>query len=325
MSQTSSSSSKLLHGGLRYLENFEFRLVKKALKERQWWLQKVPQYTHPIKLYIPVYKNNKRPAWLYKTGLWLYNLLAGKENIGKYQIYSKSEMLQQCPELKTQGLQKGLSFFDGQMDDYKLGLWAIEQAKKESCLTVQEHTTVLSITTQGKINYQAQQNKYTKQYDKIINTAGPWAQQLLQQSGILAEYKLDLVRGSHIVIKQPIQHGFFLEMPGENRIFFVLPYQGQTLIGTTEHRQKLSDPIKISQQETDCLIKAYNHYFKQEIDEQDISYSFSGLRPLIKSKNDVEKTSREYAIQVNNKLISVFGGKWTTSRQLAKKVVKVVG
>ena len=118
MSQTSSASTKLLHGGLRYLENFEFSLVKEALGERQWWIKKAPKIAKPIKIFIPVYKKSRRPAWVYKMGLTLYDLFAGKENIGKHLTHEIIEMEQLCPDLIIKDLVKGFSYFDGQMDDY---------------------------------------------------------------------------------------------------------------------------------------------------------------------------------------------------------------
>jgi glycerol-3-phosphate dehydrogenase len=110
MKQTSSVSSKLLHGGLRYLENYEFRLVQEALKERQWWINQAPHLAQPLKLYIPIYRNNRRPAWMYKLGLWLYDLLAGKQNIGKHQSLNQQQIQQNCSELKTENLIKGFSY-----------------------------------------------------------------------------------------------------------------------------------------------------------------------------------------------------------------------
>ena len=363
MQQTSSASSKLLHGGLRYLENFEFRLVKEALKERQWWIQQAPQLAQPLKLYIPIYQNNRRPAWMYKVGLWLYDRLAGKQNIGQHQSLTKQQMHQACPELKTENLVKGFSYYDGEMDDYQLGLWALQQAKQISTpsplmgegwgegekisqqqpgLVVKEHTEVTKLDTKGNLTLA---DGTTQTFDKIINIAGPWAEQLLKQSNIKPKYNLDLVRGSHILVdtnisghsvssschserseESPIQnqHGYFLEIPNERRIFFVLPYQGKTLIGTTEQRQTLSDNITPSEHEIDYLINAYNHYFKTPITKQNIVQSFAGLRPLIKSADNPNKATREYAIQQNQNLITVFGGKWTTARQLAKKITKTI-
>lgn len=321
MQQTSSASSKLLHGGLRYLENFEFRLVKEALKERQWWIKQAPHLAQPLKLYIPIYQNNHRPAWMYKLGLWLYDLLAGKQNIGQHQSLTQQQINQACPELKTENLLKGFSYYDGQMDDYQLGMWALEQAKKQPDLLIKEHSEVTKIDTQGNLTLA---DGTTQTYDKIINIAGPWAEQLLKKSNIKPKYNLDLVRGSHIIIEQKLNHGYFLEIPKEHRIFFVLPYQGKTLIGTTEGRQTLNDDIKPSEQEIDCLINAYNHYFKTPISKQNILQAFAGLRPLIKNAKVPNKTTREYAFQKNQNLVTVFGGKWTTARQLAINVSKEI-
>ncbi|WP_198401048.1 FAD-dependent oxidoreductase [Thiomicrospira microaerophila] len=221
MKQTSSASSKLLHGGLRYLENFEFRLVKEALKERQWWTSQAPHLAQPLKLYIPIYKTSRRPAWLYKIGLWLYDLLAGKQNIGQHQSLTAQQMHQACPQLKTEGLKKGFSFFDGQMNDQQLGLWVLEQAKQISTpsplmgegrgegersnktqpgLVIQEHTQVTKVDPQGTLTLA---DGTTQTYDKIINIAGPWAEQRLKQSNIKPNYTLDLVRGSHILANAP--------------------------------------------------------------------------------------------------------------------------
>jgi glycerol-3-phosphate dehydrogenase len=316
MSQTSSSSSKLLHGGLRYLENFEFRLVKEALRERQWWIDQVPDLARPLKIFIPVYKQSRRPAWLYKIGLYLYDLFAGKQNIGKHRNHSKASMQELCPGLKMNGLVKGFSYYDGQMDDYQLGLWAVDQAKQYENFTTIEKTTIDRVDVNGEVVY----NGNKEQFDKVINVAGPWAYQLLKDSDIDSDYELDLVRGSHIVVNRKLDHGYFLEVPNERRIFFVLPYQNQTLIGTTEVRQSIIDEIKPTQAEINYLIDAYNYYFVSQITEQCIVDRFAGLRPLVKSAQDSNQATREYVIQVNKNLISIFGGKWTTARQLAKKV-----
>jgi len=320
MSQTSSASSKLLHGGLRYLENFEFRLVKEALRERQWWINQAPDLARPLKIFIPVYKQSRRPAWLYKIGLYLYDLFAGKQNIGKHRNHSKASMQELCPGLKMNDLVKGFSYYDGQMDDYQLGVWAIDQAKQYKNFITIEKISIDRVDVNGEVVY----NGNKEQFDKVINVAGPWAYQLLKDSDIDSDYELDLVRGSHIVVNRKLDHGYFLEAPGERRIFFVLPYKGQTLIGTTEVRQKISDEIKPTQSEIFNLLRAYNHYFLDSISEEDVVNSFAGVRPLVKSSNNANKATREYMLQTNQNLISVFGGKWTTSRALAKKIIESV-
>jgi glycerol-3-phosphate dehydrogenase len=320
MSQTSSASSKLLHGGLRYLENFEFRLVKEALRERQWWINQAPDLAQPLKIFIPVYKQSRRPVWLYKMGLYLYDLFAGNQNIGKHQNHSLASMQELCPELKMNSLVKGFSYYDGQMDDYQLGLWAADQVKQYKNFTAIEETTINRVDIDGEVVF----NGNKEQFDKIINVAGPWAYQLLKDSNIDSDYELDLVRGSHIIIDRKLDHGYFLEVPNERRIFFVLPYKGQTLIGTTEIRQTILDEVKPAQSEIIYLIDSYNYYFVNQITERDVVKIFAGLRPLVKSDQDSNVATREYAFECKENLISVFGGKWTTARRLAEKVVKMI-
>jgi len=128
------------------------------------------------------------------------------------------------------------------------------------------------------------------------------------------------VRGSHIIVDKRLERGYFLEVPHERRIFFVLPFQNQTLIGTTEVRQEITDEIKPKKSEIVYLVDAYNHYFVDQITEHDVVKSFSGIRPIVKSSKDANKATREYVVQYNKNLITVLGGKWTTSRMLARKI-----
>jgi glycerol-3-phosphate dehydrogenase len=246
----------------------------------------------------------------------LYDLFAGKQNIGKHQNHSKASMQELCPGLKMNDLVKGFSYYDGQMDDNKLGLWAVKQAKQYGNLTILENTTVDVIDIHGNLSYKGN----SKKFDKVINISGPWSYQLLKDNNINSDYELDLIRGSHIVINRSLDHGYLLEVPNERRIFFVLAYRDQTLIGTTEVRQFILDVIRPSQEEVKYLINAYNNFFLDQITELDVVNSFAGLRPLIKDALDPNKITREYAIQINKNLISIFGGKWTTSRALAKRV-----
>jgi len=319
MQATSSSSTKLLHGGLRYLENYEFGLIKEALKDRAWWIKKVPELAHPIKIFIPIYKQSRRSAWLYRLGLFLYDFIAGKEKLGAYKKYNKKDFQKICPELKTHDLLSGFSFFDGQMDDYNLGMWAAEQLKKFNKFKLNENTLINRVSENGLIYYKNTQEKF----DKVINITGPWAGQLLKDSNINLEFKLDLVRGSHIIIDKKIDNGYFLEVPKERRIFFTLPYKRQTLIGTTEIRQTLFEKVEPSKSEISYLIHAYNNYFVEQISKKNIVKVFSGLRLLVKSSENPNKATRENGIQFNKNLISVFGGKWTTARQLAIKISKL--
>jgi len=316
LSETSSKSSKLLHGGIRYLENLEFRLVKEALNERSWWLENVPQYAKPLKLYLPTYDGARRPPWMIEFGLFCYDKLAGKSSIANYEKIDLNDISSIPNELNRDGLKGVFSFFDGQMDEEKLGDWVVSQARNAGVL-FHEGINISRVTVEGCIYLQDE----TLSFDVIINSCGPWAEDLLKKSDIKSAYQLDLIRGSHLMVNRSISNAYLLEVPNERRVVFILPYQGKTMIGTTEVRQKLGDAIVCSEAEKNYLLSIYNHYFEKKIVYSDISSSFSGVRPLIRSANDPGKMTREYAIERNKKLITVFGGKWTTARALGKKIV----
>ena len=315
MSATSSASTKLLHGGLRYLEHGRFSLVRESLRERAWWLEAAPDVTQVIPILFPIFQGSPRSRWTIKLGMVLYDRLAGKYGVGKHRWMSCAELTEAMPNLKSDGLKGAYLFYDGQMDDHALGLWATEQAKAAG-VTVREHTPVDRITADGAVEIQGSQ----AQYDRVVNVAGPWAVELLKQSGLPHEYDLDLVRGSHLLLDRNIKHGIMLTAQTDGRLFFVLPYKGKTLLGTTEVRQDLSEPVVCSKSETDYLTTAYNDYFDDSIDQSDVVSSFAGLRPLLKSHKNPTRATREYRIEQHGKVINVFGGKWTTARALAKEI-----
>lgn len=320
LGETSTASSKLLHGGLRYLENMEFRLVREALRERNWWLDHVPRYTNKLELCFPVYKSSMRSSRLIESGLFLYDVLSGCSSAMHHKRVCLDEAVKRFPSLERRDLLRVFTFFDAQMDEKSLGMWVAEQAK---CAGAQlnEYTEVQSVFSDGSVLVRGR----SYFYDCVVNVAGPWAETLNKRSRIPGSYQLDLVRGSHLIVNRVCDDcGYLLEVPGEKRIFFVLPYQGKTLIGTTEVRQSIEEPIRCSEVEMNYLVSAYNRYFYQKIETSDVLDTFAGIRPLIKSADSPRLATREYAIEKKDRLITVFGGKWTTARALAKKVVKVV-
>jgi glycerol-3-phosphate dehydrogenase len=220
-----------------------------------------------------------------------------------------------CPELEPKELQGGFAFFDAQMDDKALGLWAAEQAAQAD-VQIKHQTEVTLVSTRGELRT----DKGTEQYEMIINVAGPWAESLLRQSQIESDHRLDLVRGSHLLLSRPIRHAFLVEVPGEDRFCFILPYYGATLLGTTEVRQEMDEPIQCSAAEQDYLLRVYNRYIRPPAEASDIRTRFAGLRPLIRSQKNPSSESREYAIERNGRIITVFGGKWTTAHALGEKV-----
>lgn len=318
MNATSAASSKLLHGGLRYLENREFRLVRESLRERDAWIQRAPHLAKPLRLVMPIYKQSRRPTWMIALGLFLYDHLAGKSLLPNAKRLSKQELIRRDPTLNPEGLQGGYEFSDGQMDDQALGLWVADQARQAG-VKISEHTEVKTITHDGHLTTAS---GITNKYDRLVNVAGPWAQRLMQQSGMNSPYQLDLVRGSHLVLQQSCPQAYLLEAPNERRIFFVLPWQGHTLIGTTEVRQGLDEPIACSREEQDYLLRAWSHYFPHT--QPQVIDTFAGLRPLLRSAQNPAKATREYAIHRTDSLLTVFGGKWTTSLALADKVAHAI-
>lgn len=318
MSATSSASSKLLHGGLRYLENLELRLVKEALQERDAWFQRAPHLAKRLELMIPVYATSRRGRWQYAIGLGLYDRLAKSRVVPRSHWHDRQATLALNTGIKAEGLKGAYSFWDGQMDDHALGLWVTEQALAAG-VQLKTKADVQHISTDGRVHLH---NHTTTQHERVVNVAGPWAEQLAQNSAIPLQHKLDLVRGSHILLSQPSGQAWLLEVPGEKRIFFVLPWQGKTMVGTTEVRQILTEPTVCSQAEQDYLLKAYKHYFPAA--NCQVESTFAGLRPLIKGAANPTQATREYVLEHQGLVITVLGGKWTTSMALAKKVKEKV-
>lgn len=321
MKATSAASSKLLHGGLRYLEQGEFRLVHEALQERRWWIKKAPSLTRRLPILYPIYQNGRRSRWQLKIGLWLYDLLSGRRGIGRHRWLNAVQTIRCSPNIQAEGLKGAYLFFDGQMHDQQLGLWVAEQAQKMG-VQIHQHCPVVEVKTDARIRLGSDGSWL--QFDRVINVAGPWSNLLLEQSGIEPPQAIDLVRGSHLLLPAISRYGHMLEVPGESRIVFVLPYQGQTLVGTTEVRQQLDEPIRCSDAERRYLLDLYNHYFVQPRSQADIVREFAGVRPLIGGSQQATSASREYQLNWQDAILTVTGGKWTTARALARHVVAQV-
>jgi glycerol-3-phosphate dehydrogenase len=319
MSHTSSASTKLLHGGLRYLEHFHFRLVREALRERAWWLNQVPDLTQPVELFLPVHRSSPRPAWFIGLGLWFYDRLAGSANIAPHVRLAPEAFKTMTPEIRHDDIQGGFRFYDGQMNDYALGLWVAEQARNAGAV-IQQESEVSRVSPDGYLTLDG----IDKRFDRVLNIAGPWAEALLKRSGAASRYQLELIRGSHIIFDEPLARGYLLQAPQDGRIFFMLPYLGKTLVGTTEEHHRADQPVRCGEEEAKYLVDAYNAFFRNPRSPSDIADAFSGVRPLIRSAAAPSKLSREYAVERNDRLVTVFGGKWTTARALAQRVTEEI-
>ena len=300
MSHTSSSTSKLLHGGLRYLETGQFGLVRKSLLARSTWLKQAPHLCNNLKFLLPVYQGQGRPKWMVGTGLKIYDLLALGSGFQNSSWMPYNKVLDYHPNLEPRNLLGAYSFFDAQMDDAALGNWVIDQARALG-------VSIVFGNEVAKVSI-------LSNYDRIVNATGPWAMSLRHSQPGKSVYALDWVRGSHIVLDRLCPTALLLQVPKEKRIFFVLPFHGKTLVGTTEVRQEGPDDQGASSEEIDYLFTAYNHYLKPIATSEDIYRVFSGVRPLIKSVQDPTQATREWAFERVDHVLHIYGGKWTTAQ-----------
>ncbi len=318
--QTSWKTTKMIHGGLRYLEHLHVGVVRESLRDRAWLLEYLPQLVQPIEILLPIYDDSPRSRFLIKLGLTLYDLLAGRQNIHRHRWWSAREITKTVPVVAS-GLRGGYSYWDAQVDDRELVRVVIASARREGAI-IRELTRVDALRRDGKQWIVRTSAGDEQQFDLVVNAAGPWMNELLAENRIRARYVLSLVRGSHLVLTRRIsEKGILLQSIDDMRVFFVLPWKETTLVGTTEvvHRQSLDD-VEASPEEIEYLIDRYNRFFSEKISRSDIASTFAGVRPLVGRATSSEAISRDYRIARKGNLINVFGGKMTTFMSLARKV-----
>ncbi|MEZ5492708.1 MAG: glycerol-3-phosphate dehydrogenase [Gammaproteobacteria bacterium] len=324
---TSSASSKLVHGGLRYLETWEFRLVRKALQESQLLLELAPHLINPIDIYLP-HQKHLRPWLLIWTGLFLYNHLASRPS------YPRARSLHFDSESPLRAeLTRGFSFSDGQVDDARLVVLNAFQARtlgadiyvRHRCMRLEPGADGWNITARDLLNSEDRQFHARV----VVNAAGPWVSSLYTAStGRQARHDIRLVKGSHIVVPRAYAGDQAYMLQNEDgRIVFVIPYLGRyTMIGTTEEEID-GDPAAatVSEREIDYLLATYNAYFRNTLNKGDLVDSWSGVRPLIDDEEETAtRASRDYQLIFEDTalpLLSVYGGKLTTYRRLAEEAV----
>jgi glycerol-3-phosphate dehydrogenase len=318
--QTSSATTKLIHGGLRYLESLHLGLVREALHERAWLLRNVPELVKPIEILLPIYRDSPRSRIEIRVGLVLYDLLAGRENIHRHRGLSAAEVAARVP-LVTDGLLGGFSYWDAQVDDARLVRAVAASAVRDGAIA-REFTRVDGLRAEGKQWIVRTADGEESRFDLVVNAAGPWMNELLAANGIRERYRLSLVRGSHLLLDRRISdYGALLQSHGDDRVFFVLPWKETTLVGTTEVVQKGSpDAVEPSREEVDYLITRFNRYFREKIDRSSVASAFAGVRPLVGRAVDPSAIGREYRVIRRGSLINVFGGKMTTFMALARRV-----
>ncbi|WP_298610378.1 glycerol-3-phosphate dehydrogenase [uncultured Thiothrix sp.] len=328
---TSSASTKLIHGGLRYLEYYEFRLVREALSEREVLLKNAPHIIWPLRFVLP---NNKavRPAWLVRLGLFLYDHIGGRKLLPATQTFKLHNNSKLGDPIK-EGFEVAFEYSDCWVDDARLVvLNALDAAKRGADIRVQ--TRCIGAQRQNDLWQIQLENTKTKQNETIqarilVNATGPWIDHLLHETKTLAadQHNVRLVRGSHIIVPKLYEHDrayFFQNTDG--RIMFAIPYeQAFTLLGTTDadHKSGL-ERIQITEEETQYLCDSASLYFKNPIKRESVVWTYAGVRPLYDDgASKAQAATREYVLRVEDEngqapLLNVFGGKITTYRCLAE-------
>ncbi len=328
-SATSSQSSKLIHGGLRYLEYHEFSLVKKALEERQRLLNIAPHLVHPLPFVLP-YLNQERPAWLIRCGLFLYDHLSRKNKLPHTKKLSRQKNPLEFDCL-NHDIQHGFLFYDARADDARLTLINALQANvhgaaihpRTRLMNAQIKNGLWSLTLQDA----SEKNQTMIEARVVVNATGPWLPSTSRQLGIPLKHSLSLVKGSHLVVKK-IHDGpeAYLLQHSDKRVVFVIPYYGNHLIGTTEVLFSDSpEKAQINADEINYLLLLVNRHFKKTIHHKDIIQTWSGVRPLIADVGHKPSgLSRDYVLDFDvhpAPCINVYGGKITTYRVLAQEAV----
>jgi glycerol-3-phosphate dehydrogenase len=330
-SHTSSASTKLVHGGLRYLEYYEFNLVRHALKEREVMLRAAPHIIWPMRFVLP-YDKGLRPAWMLRTGLFLYDHIGGREMLPG----SKSLKLDKAPHkgVLESRFKTGFEYSDCWVEDARLVvLYALDAANRGA--DIRTRTEVLSVqSTDDGYSAEIKKNGATETVlaKGIVNAAGPWVDAVLGQIKTkTSEQSLRLVTGSHIVTKKLFDgdHAYLFQN-ADNRVIFAIPYEGNyTLIGTTDKPYDLSEgPVKISPEEITYLCEAASEYFEDDISPEDVVWDYAGVRPLYDDKAvDASAVTRDYKLNIEEyskgaPFMSVYGGKITTSRRLGEHAMQ---
>ncbi|MGM0985805.1 MAG: glycerol-3-phosphate dehydrogenase [Pseudomonadota bacterium] len=321
---TSSASSKLIHGGLRYLEHHEFRLVREALREREILLAKAPHIIWPLRFILP-HRPHLRPAWMLRAGLFLY------DHLGKREALPGSRRIRLSPhEGLASDITRGFEYSDCWVDDARLVVLNAIQARDNGaeirvqtrCLGAREIDGLWEVTLEEVDTGQ----RLTRRCRTLVNAAGPWVEEVIRRRTQRASrYGVRLIQGSHLIVPR-LNHDerAFILQNTDQRIVFVLPYEDDfSLIGTTDRRHE-GDPahVTVSEEEIDYLLSVVNAHFRTRLSRDAVIRTFSGVRPLCDDEStDPSAMTRDYTLDLDTRgapLLSVFGGKITTYRKLAE-------
>lgn len=330
-SGASSKTSKLAHGGLRYLETGDFKLVRESLRERNRLLKTYPRFVKPLPFFYPIYTSNKWPSLLIRLGFKIYDFFAGS-TLPKHRFLSREEALRRFPFLDEKGLKGGCLYYDAQMEDARLVFEILFQAEKCGATLLNYCAVTGFIRKEGFIKGVRFQNSLTGEKGEalgeiILNATGSFANELAH----LAKSSLFLVKpskGSHLVINRKLSNEAILFHSNiDSRVIFLIPWENHTLLGTTDTEASgNTKDFRVNEEEEKYLLESANSLLKQNpIKTSEIVSRFAGLRPLLPTNKDTYRASRDHKIEeIEPAFFSVVGGKYTTHHLIAKDVLKAL-
>ncbi len=336
-SGTSSRSTKLIHGGVRYLEQAvkqmardQYKLVRDALHERAILLNLAPHLARPLGLVTPLYKWLDAPY--YMAGLRLYDWIAGKANLKNSYYVDAKEALERFPMLKKEGLRGGVVYFDGQFDDARMNV-SLALTASELGAAVANHVAVVRLVkVDGRLAGVELEDAETKERwvtsaRLIVNATGPFCDSLRRMDNPETPPLLTASSGIHVVLDKsfsPPDMGLLIPRTEDNRVLFLLPWLGHTLVGTTDNPAEIVDNPEVKPEDIDYILRQLKQYFSLTVTNSDILASWCGLRPLVSDlkSHDTAHLSRDHIVNVSRSgLLTVTGGKWTTYRKMALDAV----
>lgn len=336
---TSSASSKLIHGGLRYLEQFEFGLVREGVRERALLMRNAPHLARPLPFVFPVYEDARVSRMKLQAGMWAYDLLAGFGNYRRHSMLNRKKTLQAEPALNGRGLRGSALYYDCLTDDARLTLETALDAESQNALIL-TYAEVTAFTNDGAgrtvgaevrdvlLGDAGQVTESVPVRAKVVAVAaGAWTDEVLGKLG--QPRRLRPTKGSHLVVdveRLPVEHAVVLTHPADGRVMFAIPWGQRTVIGTTDTDEgEPPDDLEASGADVDYMLAVANHYFPRFAgDRADVISTWSGLRPLMGASDDLSpsEVSREHMIfNVDPGLLAIAGGKLTTYRKMAEEAV----
>jgi len=333
-SGTSSRSTKLVHGGLRYLRQAQFRVTRESVLERERLLREAGGLVLPLGFYLTTFADDQMPGWMFGAGLAIYDLIARK---WQHEKFKTQELLDNVPSLKGAALKGGYHYYDAQTDDARLTVRVLREAvgRGGTALSYARATATLR-DSKGRVcglvvrDEAGSGREVEVQARAVINATGAWADDIRKQIG--AERKLRAIRGSHLIFpaeKLPLPAAVSLLHPRDGRAVFAIPWEGVTLVGTTDvdHKENLDREPATSADEAEYIMESVRRAFPTlDLDLKDVRSSFSGVRSVVDTGvANPAKESREHAVWKENGLLTVTGGKLTTFRLMALAALRALG